>query len=246
MAEPSGSNDPAPASFSEALASAVRRSGIGRVAPGEVPTARSLLRAIGGARGLIESILPGLTFLVVYAVTGSMLPSVLFPVALSIVFVVLRLLAGSPASQAVAGIAGIAVSAILAIFSGRAIDNFIPGMIINLISLAVILVSLALRWPVIGVIAGFLTNDGTAWRAERGKRRVLSLATWLWAGLFALRLAVEFPLFLTGQVEVLAGAKLLLGVPLYAGMLWITWLLVQAVYRPASALASPPNSGPAN
>ncbi len=221
----------APASFSEALAAAIRNSGIGQVAPGEVPTARSLLGAIGGIRGLVESILPGLAFLVAYTITGSLLLSVLLPVVLSLAFVAVRLLSRSSVSQAFAGIVGIAVSAVLAIISGRAVDNFLPGIVINALSLALILMSLAIRWPVIGLIVGFLTNEGTAWREQRGKRRVLSLATWLWAGLFSLRLAVELPLFLTGRTELLAGAKLLLGVPLYAGMLWVTWLLVHAVYR---------------
>jgi len=214
----------------EQFSAAVRRSGLGQVAPGETPTARSLLAAVGGARGLVESILPGLAFLVIYTLTGLLLPSVLIPLALALVFVAGRLIARTPATQAFAGVAGIAISAALALLSGKAVDNFIPGIVINAVSLAVILISLAVRWPVIGVIVGVLTGDGMAWRTQRGRRRVLTLATWLWAGLFAARLVVEYPLFLAGEVEALAVAKLLLGVPLYAGMVWVTWLLVRAVY----------------
>jgi hypothetical protein len=235
--------EPPAVSFSGSFAAAMRKTGIGHVAPGEVPTAKSLMAAMGGARGLVESILPGLAFLVIYSITRSLLPAVLIPVVLSVIFVVLRLVARTPPSQAFAGVAGIAISAALAIISGRAVDNFIPGIVINLISLAVLLLSLAVRWPLIGIVVGFLTNDGGAWRQQKGKRRVLILATWLWAGLFALRLVIEYPLFLAGEAELLAGAKLLLGVPLYAGMLWITWLLVRAVYgraeRPVEATDIP-------
>jgi len=48
--------------------------------------------------------------------------------------------------------------------------------------------------------------------------------------LFSLRLIVEVPLYASGETEWLAGTKLLLGVPLYAAFLWVTWLLVRAVY----------------
>ncbi len=65
------------------------------------------------------------------------------------------------------------------------------------------------------------------------KRRVLTVATWLWVGVFALRLAVQAPLYFTQQTELLAAMKLLMGVPLYAAMLWVTWLLVTSVYRRA-------------
>ena len=224
--------------FREAFADAMRKTGLGQVAPGEVPTGKSLLKAVGGLRGLVESILPGLAFLVLYATTKNLPLSVLVPVALAVLFVVTRLLTRTPVTQAFAGIVGIAISAILALISGRAEANFIPGIVINTLSLAVLLISILVRWPLIGVIVGFLTNETSQWRHQKAKRRVLYLTTWLWAGLFALRLAVEVPLYLAHEAEWLAGVKLLLGVPLYAGMLWVTWLLVRAVYgsipRPTS------------
>ena len=45
-----------------------------------------------------------------------------------------------------------------------------------------------------------------------------------------LRPAVELPLYFTGQIQALATLKLILGVPLYAGILWVTWLLVRTAY----------------
>src|SRR4051794_36057909 len=68
------------------LSEAARNAGIGKVAPGEVPTASSLLAAVGGVRGLIESILPGLGFLVTYAITNELLASVLVPIAVAVLF----------------------------------------------------------------------------------------------------------------------------------------------------------------
>ncbi|HEU4849797.1 MAG TPA: DUF3159 domain-containing protein, partial [Terrimesophilobacter sp.] len=145
-------------------------------------------------------------------------------------FVITRLLMKSPATPAIAGVFGIALSAGLALVTGRAEDNFVLGLAINVGSVLVLLVSLAVRWPLIGLIVGVLTNELTAWRKDAAKRRVLTLATWLWVGLFSLRLAVQAPLYFSGQTEWLAGTKLLMGVPLYAAMLWVTWLLVKSVY----------------
>ena len=217
--------------FRGALNAAVRKAGIGQVTPGEVPTGKSLLVAVGGVRGLIEAILPGLGFLIVYAITRDVLPSVIAPVVLALAFVVVRLASKTPAVQAFAGVAGIALSAGLALFTGRAEDNFAFGLIINVVSVTVLLVSLLVRWPLIGFVAGVLTNELTEWRSNKAKRRVLTLATWLWVGVFSLRLVVQAPLYFSGHTEMLATMKLLMGVPLYAAMLWVTWLLVTSVYR---------------
>ena len=222
--------EPSPQNFRESFAEAMRKTGLGQVAPGEVPTTKSLLKAVGGIHGLVESVLPGLGFLVLYSLTRNVPLSVLAPVALAVVFVIIRLVSRTPITQAVAGVIGIALSAVLALVSGRAEANFLPGIIINIITLLVLLASIAVRWPLIGLIVGFLTNEPTQWRQNRAKRRILYLATWLWSALFALRLGVEIPLFLANEIQWLGGTKLLLGVPLYAGVLWVTWLLVRAVY----------------
>lgn len=234
----SESTPPADESLRDALGAAVRKAGIAQVAPGEVPTIKSLLAAVGGVRGLIEAILPGLGFLVVYAVTQQVLLSVIAPVFLALVFVVIRLATKTPVLQALAGVVGIALSAGLALFTGRAADNFAFGLIINVVSVVVLLASLLARWPLIGLVAGVLTNELTEWRKSKAKRRVLTLATWLWVGVFSLRLIIQAPLYFSGHIELLATMKLLMGVPLYAAMLWVTWLLVTAVYRRESIVHS--------
>jgi hypothetical protein len=49
----------------------------------------------------------------------------------------------------------------------------------------------------------------------------------MWVGLFALRLLIQVPLYLADQVAVLGLAKLILGTPLYALLIWFTWLLAR-------------------
>jgi hypothetical protein len=232
--------DPKPATpgLSESLAAAAQGSAFGKVTPGETPTAGALLSAIGGVRGIVESVLPGFVFVLVFAITGEVAPAVLIPAAIAVVFVVVRLVTHTPAVPALVGLVGIAVSAALALFSGRAEENFVLGFFLNGGYVLVLLASLLARWPLIGVIVGLLRGEGSEWRADRAKFRVATIATVLWTGMFALRLAVQLPLYYTGQAQLLGATKLIMGLPLYASVLWVTWLLVRAVYARSDAAAS--------
>ena len=69
--------------------------------------------------------------------------------------------------------------------------------------------------------------------------RRYTAATWLWIGLFAVRLAVQVPLYLDGDVGWLGTARLVMGIPLWALVLWLTWILVR---RPHAAAPSQPTA----
>jgi hypothetical protein len=216
--------------FSESLAAAAKQSGLGALKPGESPSARSLLGAVGGIRGIIESVLPGIAFLLLFLTTGNRLLSVLVPVVIAIGFIVARIIGKSPFTSAIAGAVLLAFSAILTLSTNHAVNNFVPGIIINIICLVVLLISLIARWALIGVFVGVLYGDLTGWRSEPPRRRILTIATWLWVGLFAIRLVLEVPLYFANNVAALGIVRLITSVPLYALVLWITWILVRGVY----------------
>jgi hypothetical protein len=228
-------------SFTEAMAAAARKSGLGQVAPGEAPTAGALLSAIGGVRGLVESIVPGVLFLVVFTITQEVLPSVLAPFAIAVIFIVVRVATRQPVTSAIAGALGIAVSAALALLSGRAEDNFVPGFVVNVVMVIAMVVSIIVKHPLIGVVVGVLTGDSD-WRADAAKYRVALVATILWAALPALRLAVQLPLYLASQAGALGATKLIMGVPLYAILLWVTWLLIRSAWSAPRAAEAPPSA----
>lgn len=209
---------------------AVGASAFGVVKPGETPKPEELWSAVGKTRGVLEALLPGIGFLVVYTATNSVVWSVSAPVALAIVFILARLIQSSPVMPAVAGLAGIAASAGVALFSGRAEDNFILGFITNGVWVTGLLVSLMLRKPLVGIVAGVLTGD-SEWAQKPATKRIALITTWMWVGVFSLRLIVQLPLFFAGEVTTLGIAKLVMGVPLYAIALWFTWLLMRAAYR---------------
>ena len=214
----------------EELADRLRQSAFGTVTPGQTPTAQDIWSAVGGVRGLVEAIVPGLTFLTVFSLTGVLLWSVLAPLALAVVFVVARMVSRSTVQPALIGMGGIAASAAVALWSGRPEDNFVLGLWVNGIGLTVMLVSIAVGRPLIGVISGLLVSD-PQWRVDRAKRTLATIATALWVGLFGARLAVQVPLFVQGAVAELAIARLVMGLPLYALVLWLSWLLMRSVYR---------------
>lgn len=216
--------------FREAFAAAAKRSGFGQVEPGEAPTAGALFKAVGGIRGIIESVLPVLTFVVIYTITSNVAWSVGVPVVISIAFVIVRIATRTPFIPAVGGLVLVIVSAVISLITGQGKDNFLLGFWINGIAIVILLLSLVLRRPFIGIVAGFLTGDGEGWLKDKAKFRVALIATLLWIGVFGLRLAVELPLYFADLTSALGTMKLILGVPLYATALWLTWLLMRTAY----------------
>lgn len=213
----------------DALGQALRRSGLGRVAAGQTPSARSLLKAMGGVLGIVESVVPTLLFLVVYTITADVWWSVGIPVVVALGFVVVRVVRREAVTTAIAGFLGIVVSAGIAVLTGNAANNFLLGFVIDAAILVVMVASLLVRRPFLGVLVGFLIGDRT-WREDRAQVRVATVATVLWAFLGGIRLAVEVPFYLLEQTSALAATKLILGVPLYAVILWITWLLFRTAW----------------
>ncbi len=215
---------------SDRVAKALGDSALASVKPGETPTGEALWAAVGRTRGVVEALLPGIGFLLTYTVTQNLVWSVSAPLVVAIAFIFARLVQKSPVMPAVAGLVGIAASAGVALWSGRAEDNFVLGFVVNGLWVVGLLISLAVRRPLVGVFAGVLVGD-ESWRSDPATRLVATSATWLWVGVFSARLAVQLPLYFAGQVSALALAKLLMGIPLYAAALWFTWLLMRAVYR---------------
>lgn len=205
----------------------------------------SFVDAIGGVRGLVESTLPGLVFVVVFVATRELTPSLVSSLVFALGAVVVRLVQRTPVTQAFSGVLGIVVGVVWAWWTGQARDFFAGGLLANAGYLAAMVISIAVRWPAVGVVVGLLRGEGTAWRndPERARERHRSVwATWVMAAVFALRLAVQVPLYLAGEdaVGALGTAKLAMGVPLFAVALWITWLLVGSRAARADLPDQPP------
>ncbi|UJP41776.1 DUF3159 domain-containing protein [Cellulomonas palmilytica] len=203
----------------------------------------SAMDAIGGARGVVESVAPGLLFVVVYLATGQQLrPALIAAAGAALLAVVVRLVQRTPVTQALSGVIGVGIGVVWAWRTGDASDYFAYGLWVNAAYLVGTLATVLVGWPLVGLVMGLFAADGplsggpwrnvVAWREDRELRRIYTLATLPWVAMFALRLVVQVPLYLNDDVAWLGTAKLAMGVPLTALVLWISWVLV----RPAQQL----------
>ena len=203
----------------------------------------SFVEAVGGWRGFVESAAPGLVFVAVYVIWGGFRAPVIASVATVAVLVIVRLIQRSTIQQALSGAVGVGIGAIWAWRSGEAGDYYVPGLWLNAAYLVALLASMAVRWPAVGLIVGLIRGTGTSWRSDPAVMRAMQWSTALVAGMFALRLAVQVPLYLAGPgaVAALGTAKLIMGVPLFVLTLWCVWLLVRNA-APGSAPQDPPQT----
>lgn len=197
----------------------------------DIEAERALLaRAIGGWRGLFDSGLPAALFVVVYLVTGSNLPVALWTaVGAAIAIALWRLVRRESLQQIVAGLVGVGIAAFVASRTGRAEDFFLPGLLINIAYGGAFLVSILIRWPLIGLVVGLLTGEGTRWRADPDLRRAYGAASWIWVAVFTARVLVQAPLYLAGAVGALGVARIIMGWPLFLLGAYLTYLVLRPV-----------------
>lgn len=200
--------------------------------PAAHPEAVLLERAIGGWRGMIDSGLPSLVFLLVYLLNGRVLqPALLAALGTGAVIFVLRLVRREPLTQVLAGFAGVAISAWVSARTGQARDFFLWGLIVNVAYGSAFLISLAVRWPLMGVVVGMFMGDPTGWRQDPELRRRFAAATWVWVLLFGSRILVQVPLYLAGWVGALGGAKIVMGWPLFLFAAYVTYRLLAPIFQ---------------
>jgi hypothetical protein len=210
-------------------ASAAKRLGVNSTDGNLSLDGKSLLEGMGGKLGITETILPSVLFGASFALTGQAIIAVSLAGGTSALFILYRLITRKSASSALIGAMAVGFAAWLALREGgEAVDYFVPGFITNAVYGSVLLVSILVRWPIIGVLVEILRGNATSWRKDRKKLTIYSLVTAMWVGFFSLRLAVQVPLYLAGSAELLATARVAMGPPLYALVILVTWLILRA------------------
>ncbi|MGO1284563.1 MAG: DUF3159 domain-containing protein [Brachybacterium sp.] len=210
-AGPAAEETPAPA-----------RSGLGAVLQEEE---FSVSDAIGGPRGIAESVLPTLLFVVLFVATRSVVLAAGVAVAVVVVLLIARIVQRQSPSTVLGGLLGVALGAVLSIRSGEGSDFYWPGIVINAVTLLVLLVTVVARKPLVGFLVGLLDPRVQDWASEPDARRVYTRATLLFMVLYAAKIAVQLPLLLTGQVAALGAAKIAMGLPAFAVIAYLVWLM---------------------
>lgn len=180
---------------------------------------------VGGPVGILESSLPAVAFVAAYSLTGSDTEvSVGVAVGIALLIALARIVRRESPVYAVSGLVGVAFAAFVATRSGKAENFFLPGLLMNAGYAAACLISIAARWPIIGVIVGQIDGEGFGWRENPARARVFRNLTFMWAGVFLIRLLVQIPLYLAEEVVALGVVKTAMGLPLFALAGWLTYL----------------------
>lgn len=181
-----------------------------------------LTKALGGARGVVEAAVPTVVFTGAYVLTHQLKLALALAGAVAVLELILRIVARSSPQFVLNAVFGTAIAAFFALRSGKAQDAFVPGMLYTAGVTALMALSVLVRWPFVGFMVG-ATNpeDPLAWHRNPA---IVKLSTRLSLILLlpgVLKLAVQIPLYLAGQVFWLGVSKIALGWPAYLAALAI-------------------------
>lgn len=230
--EASGAQPPAHAAMSgtpDLGPESGRTDGLGadQGAPMQPPLQVTLRDSIGGVRGLFDSGFPSLVFVAAWLLGGRNLGLALgWAIGAGAAVAVVRIVRKQPLQQVVSGFFGVALSAYIAHRTHRASNFFLPGIIINAVYLLALLISLAVRRPLIAFLGG-LFSENFNWRQDAAHRAAAVRATWVWIGIFAAKLMVQVPLLNADQTTALGIAKFVMGYPLFIAGGWLTWRVIR-------------------
>jgi hypothetical protein len=188
-----------------------------------------ILDALGGKKGLLDSGLPAVLFLIIYNISDDLQVALYGAIGTSIVLTIIRLAMRDTIQHVISGLIGVLFCAYLANRSGNASDFYIPKLLTNLAYGSAYLIANLAGWPIIGVILGPLLGENFLWRKNPQRKRAYMRAGWLWVAMFFGRIAVQYPIYKSGNVNLLGTVNLAMGYPLFIATAWGTWMILKKV-----------------
>ncbi len=211
--------------------------------PADLPEERGgmpLLEALGGKLGIAEATVPFIAFTVAWTASGrDIVFGGIVAVAITAVLAFMRLRKRQSVQYALSGLIGVAVGAFVAARTGEASNFFLPGLITNAAWLLAYLISIVVRRPLLGLLVSQFTDEGKDWYQDPTRLRAYTLASWIWVGVFSVRLAIQVPLFISDAVAPLAVARVVTGAPLLALGLWLSYLVLKPTLDAVGGLRMP-------
>jgi hypothetical protein len=186
-----------------------------------------LSKAIGGWRGLVDSALPSMLFILIFVFQQNLNNALIAALILGGILLLIRLFEKKPLTQVISGFVGLSISVLITWRTKDASNFFLTGIITNAVYGFALLVSVLIRKPLIGYLVGSLVGDTSGWLKHPLLVRAYTIVTWLWIGVFGLRLVVQVPLYLNDSVALLGSVKIFMGWPLYLFSVWLTYQIVQ-------------------
>ena len=188
-----------------------------------------VLAAFGGKKGLIDSGIPSVIFLIVFNVTDELQSALVASVAVSAVLTIIRLAMRETIQHAVSGLIGSLICAWFANRTGNASDLYLPKLLTNLGYGSVYLIANLAGWPILGLLLGPILGENLQWRKDPARARAYKRASWLWVGMFFIRIAVQYPIYRSGNVNLLGTINLAMGYPLFLATAYGSWMILKSV-----------------
>nr|WP_216853787.1 DUF3159 domain-containing protein [Phytoactinopolyspora halotolerans] len=196
-------------------------------------SAESLVMLLGGRTGAIDATVPPVVFVAVWLASGESVPAGVVGALIAAAAVAgWRLRRGTPPRAALVGVLSVAVAALIVLRTGRAADFFLVQLASNAASALAWAVSIAVRWPLLGVVVGTVLGQRTRWRRDPALLRAYSRGSWVWVLQYVIRVAVFAPLWMADQALALGGARVALSWPLVAACLAVSWWVVRRSLPP--------------
>ena len=187
-----------------------------------------VLAAFGGKKGLIDSGIPSVIFLVVFNISKELQTALIASIAVSALLTIIRLAMKDTIQHALSGFIGVLICAWFANRTGNASDLYIPKLLTNLGYGTVYLIANLAGWPILGVMLGPILGENLTWRNHPERKRAYTLASWLWVAMFFTRIAVQYPIYKSGNVNLLGTVNLAMGYPLFIATAYGSWLILKS------------------
>ena len=187
-----------------------------------------VIGALGGTKGLIDSGLPAIVFLVAFNVTKDVRTAITSALALSLLLAIFRLARKDTIQHSISGVVGVLICAYFANRSGNATDFYIPKLLTNLGYGSVYLIANLVGWPILGLVLGPLLGENLTWRNNPARKKMYLKASWIWVAMFFSRIAVQYPIYRSGNVNLLGTVNLAMGYPLFFAAAYGTWLVIKS------------------
>ncbi|MEY4035570.1 MAG: hypothetical protein RLZZ311_747 [Actinomycetota bacterium] len=186
-----------------------------------------VLAAFGGKKGLIDSGIPSVIFLVVLNVTDRLNTALFASVAISALLTIIRLAKRDTIQHSLSGFIGVLICAWFANRTGNASDVYLPKLLTNLGYGTVYLIANLVGWPVMGLVLGPILGENLLWRNHPERKRAYIMASWLWVAMFFTRIAVQYPIYRSGNVNLLGTVNLAMGYPLFIATAYGSWMILK-------------------
>lgn len=188
-----------------------------------------VLSAFGGKKGLIDSGVPSIVFLITFNINKDLQSALIAAIAISALLTIIRLAMRDTIQHAISGFVGILICAWFANRTGNPSDLYIPKLLTNLGYGALYLLGNLAGWPILGLMLGPILGENLLWRNHPERKRAYIQAGWLWVAMFFTRIAVQYPIYKSGNLNLLGSVNLAMGYPLFIATAYGSWLIIRRV-----------------